>query len=89
MNSSAVPGAGADMLDALAALVDEFDDELDDVEFFWDAPDPEDVATSFSSDAHAATSNKVAAMLKIFMRIIPPLSVGYEVINYKFRATLR
>ena len=85
MNSSTEPGAGADTLDPLLALAD----ELGDAEFCWDAPEPEDVATSFSSDAHAATSNKAAAMLKIFMRIISPLSVGYVVVQYSFNAACR
>ena len=79
--SSTEPGAGADTLNPLLAL--------GDAEFCWDAPEPEDVETSFSSDAHAATSNKAAAMLKIFMRIISPLSVGYVVIQYSFNAACR
>ncbi|MEL0018427.1 MAG: hypothetical protein VW709_01015, partial [Rickettsiales bacterium] len=41
----------------------------------WEAPWPEEVACSSGSVAHAATSNKAAAMLKIFMRIISPLCV--------------
>ena len=59
INSSADPAAGADTLDPPLELVD----DTGDPDFCWDSPDPEDVATSFSSDAHAATSNKAAAML--------------------------